>query len=181
MTVPTPRTRVAGAFETATLNNQDPRDVENFLLAPPRVYAYRSAALTLTSGVETLINLDAELYDLYSPAAHDTGTNPSRLIFAEAGIYTVTAALRYGGGAGTERGLFIRKNAAGSPSGGTEVIRRTIASAGSGTTTQVGVTLDISGNANDYIELFGVADATLAMSVANAGACFMQHRWVAKQ
>jgi hypothetical protein len=182
MAVPVPRTRVAAAFETATLNNQDPRDVENFLLAPPRAYAYRSAAVTFNNGIEVLATLDAELYDPYSPAAHDNSTNNSRLIAAETGIYFIKAKLRYGGNSTGTRTLFIRKNAAGSPSGGTEVTRINVPAASASVTTTVDDALEHPLNAGEYIELFGVQDSgsNLVMNVGSSN-LFLLFRWVAKQ
>ncbi len=51
-TVPSPKTWVALEDVTAAEMNLELRDAINFLLSPPRVWAYRTALLTLTNNVD---------------------------------------------------------------------------------------------------------------------------------
>ena len=160
--------------------NLEIRDTANFLLAPPRCFAYRTADKSLTSGTITLYDMDAELYDPYTPAAHSTSVNNSRLAAAETGEYTVKAHVTWAANAAGSRSLQLRKNAAGSSVGGTLILDTgTLPSAGN-----VGfllITVDVPLNANDYIELFVSQTSGGPLNVlAGSGNTFLSFRWVAK-
>lgn len=162
--------------------NQEVRDPLNFLLAPPRAFAYRSAALSLTNGAWTLIGLDAEIYDPYTPAAHDNATNNSRLVAAETGLYTVNLKVRFGADTtGTARRFELRKNAAGSQVGGTLVTTQAVTSTISFSTT-INETLDVQLNAADYLELFANQNSGVTLGlVTGSDSTFLQMRWATKQ
>lgn len=79
--------------------------VLNFLLAPPRCYAYKTGSGAIAAGTWNALNLDAEAYD--SGGLHDNTTNNSRVTATEAGLYCVFAQVRFAGVGGTAgvRGL----------------------------------------------------------------------------
>jgi hypothetical protein len=178
--VPSPATWAAAAFVDDADLNLEIRDTENFLLAPPRCFTYRTADKSTANGSIVLYDMDAELYDPYTPAAHSTSVNNSRLAAAEPGLYAMKAHVTWAANAAGSRSLQLRKNAAGSSSGGTLILDTgTLPSAGN-----VGfllVTVDVPLNANDYIELFTSQTSGGSLNVlAGAGNTFLSFRWVAK-
>ena len=183
MAVPTPRTWVASEFETAAIFNGDIRDTFNFLMQPPRAFAYRTGALTLTTATWTLIGLDAEIYDPYATPAHDNTTNNSRMVAAETGLYVVNLKIRFNGGAGMVGNRFfeLRKNAAGSQVAGTLVTTQVVGAVITNSTT-INETVEVQLNATDYLELFGqhTQGANLGLTTGS-DSTFLQMRWVSKQ
>ena len=73
MAIPVEDTISVGGKITAAWANSDVRDAVNFLIAPPRVHAYASAAQTLASPTVTLITFDSEQYD--TDTMHSTASN----------------------------------------------------------------------------------------------------------
>lgn len=182
MAVPVPRTYVASEFETAAILNGDIRDTFNFILAPPRAFAYRTLDLSTTSGTDTVYDMTAELYDPYATPAHDNATNNSRMIAAETGIYTVLCQVTWASNATGRRQIQVRKNAAGASGGGTQVaIQNTPASPG-GFATRLNIAVDVPMTATDYLEMFFLQDSTVALNVVGGqSSTFMSIRFVAKQ
>jgi hypothetical protein len=183
MAVPVPRTWVASEFETATIMNgvNGIRDAMNFMLAPPRVSAYRSANQTLTTSTWAVVPFDAEEYD---PAAmHSTASNTSRLIAVETGIYTVSLFMIFGASATGQRNWEVRKNAAGSQASGT-LLR---AAASDSTSSSLGLrmfrTFDVPLNSGDYIELFAwqSSGGNLILQGGGIEDTNFQMRWFGKQ
>jgi hypothetical protein len=176
MTVPVPRTWVASEFVTATIMNSAVRDVLNFLLDPPHVYAYRSTALTHTSNGNWLaVNLDGELYDS-TGTMHDAGT-PSRLVAPEPGVYRGTIGVAFVTNVTGARGVRVRKNAAGSDASGTPIAETAI-----GALTAFGnrvvCPFQVELNSGDYIEPFYYQGSGGSLDyVTGASQTYMSMQW----
>src|SRR5689334_15642402 len=78
----------AGTLSWATLALAD-------LPSVPRCRAKRTTDLSTTSGVVSVVSLDAEDFD--TDGMHDNSTNPSRITFTTAGTYLLLATLYYEG------------------------------------------------------------------------------------
>lgn len=181
MTVPVPRTYVAAETVTAPILNGDVRDTFNFILAPPRAFAYRNADKSTTDGADTLFDLNAELYDPYATPAHDTATNNSRMVAAETGTYQVVCQATWASNATGRRQLQVRKNAAGSAAGGTQVAIQSAGAVGGGFATRVNVVVEVQLVATDYVEMFVLQNSGGALSVVgDQSSTFISVRWVAK-
>lgn len=183
MAVPVPRTYVASEFETATIFNSDVRDVHNFLMEPPRVFAYHTAGTALTDGAWTLVSLGAELYDPYSTAGHDNASNNSRVHARETGLYIIHCQVRTDDLTSTICQFQVRKNAAGSDSGGTRVFLHSQDGAGGGEVTELGRSVDYPLTLNDYVELFirvNTGANPNASLNTGADATFLSIRWETK-
>ena len=153
MAIPDPGTWAAGLVTTSMMNTRL-RDVENWLLNPPHVHCFRTATKTGTANnTFVLYDMDTELYDWSVSAMHDNSTNNSRLVAPEAGVYYISAHIRYAAAAGGARGVLIRKNAAGNPVSGTALIER-YELPSSGNTGYVHWSGDFLMSANDYIEMW---------------------------
>jgi hypothetical protein len=150
----------------------------NFLLAPPRTYAYKSADGSLANTTWDAINLGVEAYD--SHAAHDNSTNNTRLTAPETGLYTITAHLTFATNSGGVRGLDIRMNANAVQTGGTDIALVIIA--GNGTTeARLIASVDRQLTAGDYIEVFAYQSSGGALNVLGGQAnTFLSFRWVSR-
>jgi hypothetical protein len=174
---------VASETVTATIMNgiNGVRDAMNFLLSPPRAYAYRNADKSTTDAVDTLYDLNAELYDPYATPAHDTVTNNSRLVAAETGIYVCYAQATWQANATGRRRLSIRKNAAGSPTGGTEVGRLDVPVVPAGIHTNA-LSAPAQLSATDYVEMFVQQTSTGSLNVLTGiGISYLAFEWSTKQ
>lgn len=177
MSVPAPKTWTAGTVSVGDLNTEI-RDALNFLLAPPRCYAYKSADGSLANATWDAIQLGVEAYD--SHAAHDNSTNNSRLTAPESGLYNVTAHLMFATNSSGVRGLDIRKNANAVQTGGTDLALVIIA--GNGTTeARLIATVDVQLVQGDYCEVFGYQSSGGALNVIGGQAnTFLSFRFVAR-
>lgn len=121
----------------------------------PGCRAYASAAVSATvSGTLTLVPMGGESYD-DTGSMHSTSSNTSRIVIPSTGRYHVVAQASFAANATSRRAVTVRLNAAGSNSGGTQIMLTSVqASASSGTTIQA--TDEINFNAGDYIEMFTV-------------------------
>jgi hypothetical protein len=181
--VPSPKTWAASELVDDLDLNAEVRDPLNFLLAPPRVYAYHTAGTTLTNGVWTLISLGGELYDPYSVTGHDNVTNNSRVFARETGIYTVHCQVSSSNTLGnTAFQLQVRQNAAGNVASGTRVLLTTQNGAGGGLVTSIGRSTDFPLTAGDYVELFAYFDTggTAGTLATGADRTYLSIRWSAK-
>lgn len=147
----TPRTWAAGETLTAALLNTHLRDNLIAVGTPRRCQITASSTTDVPDNAWTLISFDGEVYD--SDAMHSTGTNPSRVTANATGDYAVHAAVGWAANNTGMRGLQVRKNAAGSPSGGTAVAQRNWP-AGASTVQTVELYRELLLTAGDYIELF---------------------------
>jgi hypothetical protein len=181
--VPSPATWAAASIVTDAQLNLEIRDSLNFLLAPPRVYAYHTAGTTLTNGVWTLISLGGELYDPYSVTGHDTVTNNSRVFARETGIYAIDCQVSSSNTLGnTAFQLQIRQNAAGNVASGTRVLLQTQNAAGGGLVTSIGRSTKFPLTSGDYVELFAYFDTggTAGTLATGADRTYLDIQWSAK-
>lgn len=158
--------------------NAEWRDALNFLLAPPRAYGYHNVALNVNNVTFTLVGLTGELYD--SSGMHSTVSNSARINAVEAGLYTLKGHIQFEANGTGARGIMFRKNAAGSPSGGTELfLTYNLPSAGN-----LGLvfgSVDANLNATDYVEMYAYQSSGGALNLVNgATSTFLSARWVAK-
>jgi hypothetical protein len=116
--VPSPMTWTAALVTVANLNTEI-RDTANFLLNPPRCYAYRSTDKSTANGDTVPYDMNLEAYD--SHGAHSNVTNNSRLTAPEAGLYSVKCQAKWAANATGSRRLQVRKNADGDPLSGSLV------------------------------------------------------------
>lgn len=166
MTVGSPHTWLTTDPLSPTLLNAEVRDQFSALLNPPRARVYRSTNVTLTSATWNLVTFNTTVYDESYTGA--LTTTPDRLIAPIDGLYAINAsgALNKGTTASHFRGLMLRKNAAGSSTGGTEVaigfmyanMRAGTDSTGSlpsiNGTTLVHLSIEYPLSANDYIQMW---------------------------
>jgi hypothetical protein len=177
LAVPVPRTWVASeTIDASKLNNG--RDALNFLLEPPRCYAYKTADGALATSTWDAINFGAEAYDSHS--AHDNSTNNSRLVAPESGLYDLRAHGAWATNSTGIRGLNIRKNANAVQTGGTDLVMVVIA--GNGTTeARLIASVDVQLVAGDYVELFAYQSSGGSLNVLGGIAnTFLSMRFVAK-
>lgn len=154
MTVPAQSTAAVGGRIRASLWNTDVRDAVNFLLNPPTARVYQgTAGTTLTTATATLIPFDAESWD--TDSCHSLATNTSRLVATTAGKYLVVAQVSYAANATGQRYVTLRKNSAGSSSGGTLIDSVSVDAMASGSTSVFLVTEVWLSTAGDYLEVFG--------------------------
>ena len=127
----------------------------------PRVRVYNSTGPSLTTATNTLLTWDSE--EVNNDTMHSTVTNTSRLVATTAGRYLVSAMVNFSGNTTGIRSLAIRKNAAGSFSGGTALPQPI--GAGSSTATMVDCTFTTFLNATDYLEVWAYQNAGGALSL----------------
>jgi hypothetical protein len=120
---------------------------------PPRCYAFRTnTVIGLTDGAWTLVSFDAEVYDEPYNTMHSS--NSSRVVAPEPGNYAVQCGVRTSTLAATLIQFSVRINAAGSSSGGNQIIFHSQNGAGGGEDTALGRSIDYDFALNDYAELF---------------------------
>jgi len=145
--------------------------------SPAYVQAYRNAGLSLSDAVFTVVDLTSEQAD--SDGFHSTGTNPSRLIVPTGlgGIYAFVGQMSYQNTSGAGgRQINIRKNAAGSNSGGTSVAVAGVPAMTSNNTTINACGLVPLADA-DYIEMFGYQSSGGALSIVAGITTVYLHMW----
>lgn len=149
----------------------------SWLLDPPTVNAYRNAALNAADNTQTLVSLDSEDYDTAS--FHSTSTNPSRLNIPYDGRYRIIAWVGFDANSSGDRGIQVRKNAAGSSAGGTYLLDKVERAPSSSRNSRIGLTLETGLVAGDYIEMFALqtSGGTLAFDVGARKLC-MSATWV---
>lgn len=157
-TIPTIPTFSAGAVLTAAQLNQVKSTVD-FWALPPQCFAYRSAALTITtSNVWQIIPFDAEIFDIVQSGdspMHDNSTNNARIYIRTSGKYEISGACEFFANNTGARTAKINLNSGGSESGGTMLVTQTQDNTGSTTITSVSVpTVTVPLNAGDYVEMF---------------------------
>lgn len=91
---------MAGEYPTAAQMNAEVKDSINFLANPPACRVYHSIAQSLTTGTLTGLVFNSERWDTHG--FHSTTTNTHLLTAPVAGLYVITASIRYAtSGAGT--------------------------------------------------------------------------------
>ncbi len=179
-TLPVPRTYVANENLTATILNgttgiKGPLD---FLLSPPRCAVYQTAVTTMTTpGTTYLVLYDTEAWD--TDSMHSTVTNTGRITSGTTGLYRVSGNLGFAANATGYRTVNVRKNAAGSPTGGTNVY--SVRYAPSPTlSTIVPFAFSVQLAAGDYIEVFATQNSAGSLdTVAGQSNSLLCCEWVA--
>lgn len=156
MAVPTTHTVAVGDKATAADENTYVRDPIAFLINPPRCSIYQGTTGTTagTSGVAALVLWDTEsASDGDTDTMHSTSTNTSRVVATTAGLYLVTTSIYFAANATGYREVMLRKNSAGSSSGGTLIdqFRMPATPTGSG---YCGGGKRVRLAATDYVEAF---------------------------
>lgn len=185
-TVPTAPTFAPGESTGVAAKLNQLRDVHNFWASPPRCYAYSSTVESIPNNALTVVSFEAEVYDVVQAGdspMHDNTTNNSRIVLRTAGTYEVSGQVTFAGSAaGPRRVADVRKNAAGSGSGGTRIAfsqQAPIASASFATSVPVPV-VEFVAAAGDYLELFGLQDTGGSLNtVATQVDTFLRVRLIA--
>lgn len=177
-TVPSALTVAVGDKETAALWNGQVRDPINFWENPPRCFVTQTAGTSIANVTSTLVLFDTEVYD--TDNLHSTASLTSRIVATTTGLYSVHAQVVIPANATGVRYAEIRKNAAGSNSGGTSINLSRQFSASASVPSIVALALDVQMTAGDYLELFAVQNSggALVTTTGNNGT-FFQARWVA--
>lgn len=129
-----------------------------------RVRAYATATTSTANNTLTVVPLGGESYD--SGTMHSTGSQTSRVIAPVAGIYDLKVQVSWAANASGRRVATIRKNAAGSAAGGTQVAQVSIPTSPTSGTGVVLVT-DIQLAANDYLEIFALQTSGGSLDVSS--------------
>lgn len=120
--------------------------------AHTRCRAYSSAGVTASANnTLVLVPLGAESYDIPT-TMHSVSSNTSRITVPVAGCYHIVAQVTWAANVTGRRLVTVRKNAAGSSGGGTQVMNNSVGAATSTTQFQVADELELA--ANDYLEIF---------------------------
>lgn len=179
MAVPSTHTVAVGDKQTAADENTYVRDAVGFYKEVPRVFVYQGTTGTTagTSGTAALVLWDTEQYD--TDTMHSTSTNTSRLVATTVGTYDVKVCVVWAANATGWRQVEIRKNAAGSSSGGTAIAQFRVPA----TATLAGLvfgSVDAPLAATDYLECFvtQTSGGSLATTVGQSFT-WASMRWVA--
>jgi hypothetical protein len=142
-----------GAPVKAAIDDLDSR-VSQSIPTATRVKAYNNAGVSLANGVLVVVPLQAESWKAPT-SMHSNVTNNSRLIAPVNGTYQLDFTIAHGTNSVGRRVGQIRKGAAGSPTGGTQLWSISI-----GPTPSSGASVTFCGNLpllqNDYVELFAL-------------------------
>lgn len=76
---------------------------------PPTCAVYRSVVQTIPSGPTQLIGFNLEHWD--TDSMHDNATNNTRVTFNTAGVYVLSASVKWEGNASNDRRIELRVNA----------------------------------------------------------------------
>lgn len=182
--VPVPFTWVAGsAPSAATLNGSTgPKGGLDFLLSPPRAFAYQSTGVSVGTGTSTeiVMTFDAESWDTDTTAMHSTSSNSSRVVAVTPGLYSVNFQVSFPANATGVRYVVLRKNANATSGGGSLVALARQQSASATGSSYVGSTIDVSLAANDYLEVFAMQNSGGSLTTnTGVNATYLQMRWVA--
>lgn len=174
----TARTWTTGEVVTAAMFNEQIRDNENFLWAPPRCRVYKSAAQSIADNTVTAITFDTEQYD--NDGMHSTSTNTSRITPVRPGYYTFFATVVWAhsaqtGAAALYRQSFFRLNGATQL---TNTIISNVTTSGVVTTELTELDLQLNGT-TDYVELMVKQNTSAALNV-NGGSSetYMMAKWI---
>lgn len=139
------------------------RDAIAFWQNPPSALITGNAGQSLTTATWTLVAFPTTSYDTDTIV-----TSTSRLTAKTAGRYSVTAKLTYAANTTGIRRVMVRKNAAGSSTGGTELYVETtgaITAAGVKTPASIPAGPEFQLSAGDYLEVFGYQDSGVALTI----------------
>ena len=151
-TVPTPPTFGPGETTGVSAKLNLLRDVQNFILNPPRCSAYHGTSANVPNNTATALALDSELFDVVmsgdSPS-HDNVTANTRLVCRTAGTYEIVGAIRWVSNATGIREAQVRLN------GTTTLIKNAQNPSASSSTDCATPPIEVALSPGDYIELLG--------------------------
>jgi hypothetical protein len=152
----------------------------DFVMDPPRCFAYKSSDGALANNTWDEVNFGAEAYD--SHGSHDNSTNNSRVAAPEDGAYAVKVSVEFEAHATGSRRIQVRKNAAGNQASGTLIKSKTVnAVAGAGNETTLDADFDVQLVAGDYLEVFVHQTSGGALNVLGTiSGTYLSIRWVAR-
>lgn len=178
-TVPSMQTFSLYRVVSAVDWNSQVRDPARFMNSPPRALVTYTSTQTSSTGVYILCAWDTETYD--TDTIHDPATNNSRLTVRSAGLYNIWANVFWAGNATGARVVQVRKNSAGSSTGGTGLMLAEMKTAGSALASNAFVTREVFLAAGDYVETFAYQNSggNLAVGTTNGGQHSFGVRWVA--
>jgi hypothetical protein len=147
-----------------------------FLHTKDRVHVYDSVDQSIGNAGWELMTWDSEEYD--NNDMHSTSSTTARLSCKSDGLYLVEFKIAFASNTTGVRRVMLRKNSAGSDSGGSTLgTWNEDALTGQQTTVSGGrgVVLNTGGSPNDYIECFVWQDSGAALNVvAGASTSFVQ-------
>lgn len=155
--VPVIPTLASGAVVTSAHMNTI-KAADDFWANTPRCLAYPTGTQTFTTGVYAPLALGAEVYDIVQSGdapMHDNTTNNSRIFIRTPGKYEISAQILWDVNTTGSRSLQIRKNAAGSISGGTQVMVTNNSTIATFATAVQSPVWEEEFSAGDYVEMFG--------------------------
>lgn len=124
---------------------------EQLWTRPPSTHAYRAAALALSS-------TGADAAVVWTESARDTGgmwtDNSSRITAPVAGLYKAVVRVGFGNYTAPSKTLIVRKNSAGSVSGGTPLWSAADSTGAGGSNPPLFASVEEAFNAGDYYEVF---------------------------
>lgn len=153
MAYTTPKTWTVGdVLPAADLNTHVRDNIAWITNDHPRCRVYRNSDQTISTSTDTAIAFGQERFDV--GGMHSTSTNTSRVTIPSggAGLYLLTASVRWAGNATGYRTLSITVN--GAPGTGTTIVDESILSIGAGAGTRQTVTTMYQMAAGDYAEVY---------------------------
>ena len=160
-TIPTLPLFTSGPLKSGTLNAL--RDGVAFWQNPPAALITGNAGQSTTSGAYLLVAFPTTSYDTDSMV-----TSTSRITIQTPGRYAIAAKLTFAANTTGIRRIMIRKNAAGSSTGGTELYTETtqaITSAGIKTPVSMPAGPEFQLSAGNTIEVFAFQDSGAALTL----------------
>lgn len=134
---------------------------------PPTLCCTASSTSNVANNTWTLVAFDGDVINTVGTSLHDTATNNSRLIAPVAGVYRIHARTAWAAASGNHD-LSIRKNSAGSNSGGSLVVQEsTLASSARYTSLSSSALVSLS--AGDYLEVFRFQFTGSSLAPASLG------------
>jgi hypothetical protein len=125
----------------------------------PTCRVYNSAAISLTTGVPTVVTFNSERWD--TDTIHSTSSNTGRLTCSTAGVYQIFATVEFAANATGQRSLALRRT------GGVTVGYTVVDAAAAGVTALTISVQDILA-VNDYVELLATQTSGGNLNVDSA-------------
>ena len=174
-TIPTLPLFTSGPLKSGTLNAL--RDALAFWQSPPAALISGNAGQSTTSGAYLLVAFPTTSYNTDSMV-----TSTSRITIQTPGRYAIASKLTFAANATGIRRIMIRKNAAGSSTGGTELYTETaqaITAAGIKTPVSIPAGPEFQLAAGDTIEVFAFQNSGAALTLdTRTGAIYLSVRLV---
>lgn len=144
----------------------------------PTASAYFTADTShATSGSLLLVTWTAEEHD--TDGMYSTSSNPSRMYAMTTGTYNISACISFNVSSLGGRYMTVRKNSAGSNSGGTLVGYVTNEEASASFYSECVLSKNVQLTAGDYIEVFAYQNSTAALNMmGGVGRSYLTMAWV---